>query len=103
MGTPGRNCYGSEDCEQAHGEWGLQPPSPSDGGERLGASREQLLCISLGVKARPRASDQMPKPFSTHRSGLCLLTDKTSGGTVPLGSQDRGESVLTLSPGSWQL
>lgn len=93
MGAPGRNCYGWED-------WGLLP---SDGGERLGASREQPLCISLGVKARPRASDQMPRPFSPHRSSLCLLTDKTSGGTVALGTWDRGESVLTLSPGSWRL
>lgn len=96
MGAPGRNCSGWEDGEQAHGQWGLPPPSPSDGGERLGASREQPLCISLGVKARPRASDQMPKPFSPHRSGLCLLTDKTSRGYC--GPGDPGQRRICAYP-----
>lgn len=52
---------------------------------------------SLGVKARPGASDQMPKPFSPNRSCLCPHADKTSWGMVALEAWDRGGSVPTLS------
>lgn len=54
------------------------------------------MCISLGVKARPRASDQMPKPFFLHRSRLCLATDKTSRGHC--GPGDMGQRRICAYP-----
>lgn len=58
--------------------------------------------LSLGVKRRPRASDQMPKPFFPNRSRLCVPPQtKPAGGTVTLGAWDRGGSVPPLS--GWAL
>lgn len=54
------------------------------------------LCASLGVKAGPRTSNQMPELFSPHRSRLCLPTDKTSRGHC--GPGDMGQRRICAYP-----
>lgn len=71
--------------------------SPSDAGERLGGPwGAASVHLSLGVKRRPGASDQMPKPFSPDRSRLCPPADKTSGGHCDPGGL--GQRRLCASP-----
>lgn len=84
-------------CEKAPGQPGLLELSPSDGGERLGGPRGAAsVHLSLGVKGRPGASDQMPKPFLLNRHCLCPPADKTSRG--PGGPGGLGQRRLCAYP-----
>lgn len=68
---------------------GLPELSPSDEGKRLGGPwGAASVHLSVGVKRRPGASDQMPKLFTPHRSCLCPPTDKTSWGHCDPGTEE---------------
>lgn len=79
---------------KAHGEWGLPYLMEEKGWGPPGSAAHASLLVK--VKTQSLRSDA--QAILPHRSGLCLLTDKTSWGTVPLGSRDRGESAAYPVP-----